>query len=260
MIFGKLIAGPLGLLVAGLPGLILGLLAGHFFDRGLQKSLSFTSPQRAGQIQESFFETIFLLLGYLAKSDGRVSEQEIAQTEQIFAQMGLSPEQRRRAIELFQSGSSNTFNLQTTVGNFTEACGPQKQLQHNLMVFLISMALADGLLESAERSALNQIAVLMGYGTRKLDLLLKMINAQQQYSNQQSQKSSVNQLQQAHDVLGVDASMDDKTVKRAYRKLMSENHPDKLIAQGVPEHMLKMATEKSQNIQSAYEQIKQSRK
>jgi DnaJ like chaperone protein len=66
-------------------------------------------------------------------------------------------------------------------------------------------------------------------------------------------------LNDAYAALGVSADVDDKTLKRAYRKLMSENHPDKLIAKGVPDDMIKLATERSQEIQAAYEMIKKSR-
>jgi DnaJ like chaperone protein len=66
-------------------------------------------------------------------------------------------------------------------------------------------------------------------------------------------------LKDAYEALGIASDVDDKALKRAYRKLMSENHPDKLIAKGVPEDMIKLATERSQEIQAAYEMIKKSR-
>jgi DnaJ like chaperone protein len=66
-------------------------------------------------------------------------------------------------------------------------------------------------------------------------------------------------LEDAYDALGVTPEVGDKDLKRAYRKLMSENHPDKLIAQGVPEDMVKLATERSQEIQAAYEMVRKAR-
>ena len=63
----------------------------------------------------------------------------------------------------------------------------------------------------------------------------------------------------AYAALGVDSSVSDRELKRAYRKRMSENHPDKLIARGVPEDMVRLATERSQEIQSAYEQVRRQR-
>ena len=82
MFFGKVIGGLLGLAAGGIPGLILGVLIGHTFDRALVKVLRFGSPENIERIKNSFFETTFLLSGYLAKVDGRVSKSEIDHTEQ----------------------------------------------------------------------------------------------------------------------------------------------------------------------------------
>ena len=132
MIYGKLIGGLIGLLAGGVFGLIIGVFIGHTFDRGLSHTLGFGSPENIERIKTSFFETTFLLSGYLAKADGRVSEQEVAHTEQIFNQMGLSAEQRERAIELFRRGSANEFQLEPVVSAYLQTCGPQRQLQQTL--------------------------------------------------------------------------------------------------------------------------------
>ena len=118
MFYGKLVAGLIGLLVAGPIGLVVGVLIGHFFDRGLLKTLRFASPENIARIKNSFFETTFLLLGFMAKSDGRISQEEVDHTESIIAQMGLNPEQRQRAIDLFRRGSGADFQLEPVVSQF----------------------------------------------------------------------------------------------------------------------------------------------
>ena len=137
MIYGKLIGGLLGLLVGNVFGLIVGVFIGHTFDRGLAATLKFGSPENLERIKINFFETTFLLLGYLAKADGRVSKQEIAHTEQIFNQMGLSAQQRERAIELFRQGSAGDFQVEPAVAAFVQTCGSQRQLQQTMLLFLI---------------------------------------------------------------------------------------------------------------------------
>ena len=77
----------------------------------------------------------------------------------------------------------------------------------------------------------------------------------QQYQNYQGTRRQQVSLQDAYLLLGISASVSNAEVKRAYRKLMSQHHPDKLIAKGLPEEMLKLATEKTQNIKAAYESI-----
>ena len=260
MIYGKIIGGLLGLLVGGVVGLIIGLLIGHSFDKGLVKTLQFGSPENIERIKTSFFETTFLLSGYLAKADGRVSKEEIAHTEQVFTQMGLSLEQRQRAIELFRQGSSGEFQVEPAVSAFLQTCGPQRQLQQTLLLFLISLALADQTIEPAEHAALERVATLMGLGVAQLEQLLRMAQAQEHFHGQGGFAAQPGtSIDDAYTALGVGSQVNDKELKRAYRKLMSENHPDKLIAKGVPEDMVKLATERSQEIQAAYEMVRKHR-
>lgn len=260
MFYGKVICGLIGLAAGSIPGLILGVLIGHAFDRALAKALQFGSVGNLAQIKNSFFETTFLLSGYLAKVDGRISESEIAHTEQIIAQMGLNGEQRLRAIELFHRGAASDFAMESVVAEFVRNIGGQRQLQQTLLLFLISLAHADRGMEPAEHAALVRIAGAMGLSAAALEQLLRMANAQAGF--QQRRRASeprTSTLDDAYKALGAVSTASDNEVKRAYRKLMSENHPDKLIAKGVPEEMIKLATERTQEIQAAYAMIKQNR-
>jgi DnaJ like chaperone protein len=181
MIYGKIVGGLLGLLVGGIVGLVIGVLIGHSFDKGLAKTLQFGSAENIELIKTSFFETTFLLSGYLAKADGRVSKQEIEHTEQIFTQMGLSATQRQRGIDLFRQGSASDFQVEPTVSAFVQTCGPQRQLQQTMMLFLISVALADHKIDPAEHDALARVATLMGLGLAQLEQLLRMAQAQEHF-------------------------------------------------------------------------------
>jgi len=261
MIYGKLIAGLIGLLVGGLFGLIIGIFIGHSFDKGLARTFSFASPENLARIKNSFFETTFLLLGHLAKADGRISQKEIDHTELIITQMGLDMAQRERAIGLFRDGAAPGFELEVALSNFNQVCGAQKQLQQTMLLFLISLALADNhRIEESELTALQNIARLMGFSPAQLQQLLRMAQAQESFhGGAGAAAGSGIGLKEAYAALGVTEDVTDKDLKRAYRKLMSENHPDKLIAKGVPEDMIKIATEKSQEIQSAYEMVRKQR-
>jgi DnaJ like chaperone protein len=260
MFFGKVIGGLIGLLAAGIPGLVLGVLVGHTFDRGLVTTLKFGSPGNVERIKTSFFETTFLLSGYIAKADGRVSEQEVHHTEQMFVQMNLDAVQRSRAIELFRSGAAADFQVEVAISDFLRICGHQQQLQQTLLLYLISLAMADQRIESGEQAGLERIARLMGFGAERLVQLLRMARAQEQFHGEQGfQAQPGTRLEDAYAALGVPKSASDRELKQAYRRRISENHPDKLIAKGVPEDMVKLATERSQEIQAAYDMIKQTR-
>ena len=130
--------------------------------------------------------------------------------------------------------------------------------QDLLLVFLeiqIQVAFADGSLDPAEREALHRIAKTLGFSARDLDALLEMIIAGAQFNQHGRQVNSEEQKQQAYKVLGVDNGADEQTVKKAYRKLMAQHHPDKLIAKGLPPEMMEAAKQKAQDIQAAYELI-----
>ena len=261
MIFGKLIAGAIGLLAGGIPGLLIGIIIGHAFDRGLARTLGAGSPENLAVIQTRFFETTFRLLGYLAKADGRISQQEIDHTEAVIRQMGLTADQRQHAIALFREGAAPAFDPAVAVSGFNEVCGAHPLLRQTLLSSLIALALADGhQLQDAERSALQRVAGFMGFDAGQLAQLLQMMQAQEQFHYQgHVQSGGEGAIAAAYRALGVDADCDEQTLKRAYRKLMSQHHPDKLIARGVPESMIRLATEKSQEIQAAYDTVRRHR-
>ncbi|MFK7975297.1 MAG: co-chaperone DjlA [Halioglobus sp.] len=260
--YGKLIGGILGFLAGGFFGLILGLLGGHAFDRGVFQVFRLASPKNLKLVRDTFFDTTFLLCGHLAKADGRISEAEVAHAEQLFLQLGLQPEQRKQAIAQFQAGAAPSFKIEDATKVFIATCGRQPQLVKTLLLFLISQAHADSKLDEVEREVLINIARELGVDAVALHRLINMAQAQQQFhsgAGGAAQTSRATSIEAAYAALGVDSTVDDKGLKRAYRKLMSEHHPDKLIAKGVPEAMIKGATERSQEIQSAYEAVRKHR-
>lgn len=267
---GKVIAGVIGFLAFGPAGLLFGLVLGHAFDKGLWRALQLSSPEAVHIMRDQFFETTFTLLGFVAKADGRVSEAEIAQTEALFAQLHLTAAQRRTAIERFKTGSASGFDPASTVGRFTTCLGPRLQAQRTLMAILVGIALADGSFSERERSAIYRLSDLLGLPHREVAQLISMANAQAQFQEGRYRRSGeehsyaeasreASQLDTAYAALGVEASASDSDIKRRYRKLMSENHPDKLIAEGVPDELLKVATERAQEITAAYDVIQNAR-
>lgn len=273
MLFGKLIGGILGYLVFGWLGAVIGIVVGHAFDRGLATvagGVGGASPE----LQRQFFEAVFTVMGRLAKADGRISEAEIKQAEAIITQLGLSDEHRREAIELFQRGAKTDFIIEETLLPFKQGCQRYPHLIELFLTFLALVAHADGHLDSAEIELLKQVANTLGLSPQQFSAWLSMAAAQSQFFGGQyrqqngrqsgyrysTSQSRVDPLDAGYKALGVEASISDPELKKAYRKLMSQYHPDKLIAQGVPEDMVRLGTEKAQEIQAAYDLIVKSRK
>lgn len=261
---GKLIGAILGFFVGGPLFVLLGLAVGHFFDRGLVQAMGFNYGAERERIQSVFFDTIFSVLGHLAKADGRVCESEVAQAEAIISQLGLNAERRAEAIKHFKSGSADDYNLEAQMSAFLAVAKHQALLRRMFLEALFAMALADGEIDSAEQGVLATVARYLGLPQREFERWLNMAKAQRNFHQQSSgfggsQPSPAHALHDAYKAIGVEETASDAELKKAYRRLMSEHHPDKLIAKGVPEDMIKLATEKSQEIQAAYEMIKKSR-
>jgi len=256
--WGKLIGSGLGFMMGGPLGAVMGAALGHQFDKGthyLEQDIPTGNTQRT---QAAFFTASFSVMGHLAKIDGQVSKSEIKLAEQVMNQMQLSPEQRTAAINLFNEGKQANFPLDDVLQQFRKECHRRTNLLQMFLEILISTALADGHIDTEEEPLLIHIGQQIGFDTSTIQQLMQMVGAQKQYVNQPTRAHAT--LDDAYSVLGVDRNSSDNDLKKAYRRLMSQHHPDKLVAKGLPEEMIKLATEKTQEIKAAYDQIKHSRK
>ena len=256
---GKLIGGLIGLFTLGPVGLILGVIVGHFFDKGLNQVGMGLNPEQRRELESRFVNTLFPLLGLIAKADGQVTQEEIDHTEQVMAKYGITGANRQQAIELFKRGTETNFQLAPVVRDFYSATQLQSNLRRVLLTYLVGIAMADGELHPGEERVLREIADGLGFGGAMFEQLMAMLRAQYQFRDHSAPPAG-HELETAYAALGVDKSVTDAQLKKAYRKLMSENHPDKLMGQGVPDHMIKVATERAQEVQRAYDLIRKARK
>jgi len=255
----KFIGIVLGYFLLGFFGAFLGYLFGSSIDRARAYGLGGLNPLSNAQRKDVFLETVFVLMGKLAKADGRISKDEISHVELFIKKNGMSAEHRKQAIEQFKLGSANDFDITDTLNKFMASCGHTLNLKQVLLMYLIVMALADGKLDAAEQTLLEKIALHLGYSQAQFRHMLEMVLNQSHFSQGQSQQNAASAIEDAYKALGVTKDNTDQEIKRAYRKLMSQYHPDKLIGQGLPEDMIAVATEQAKEIQVAYDLIKKHR-
>lgn len=256
--WGKVIGGTFGFVMGGPLGAVLGAALGNYFDAGLDGVAKdgLGNIQHNERVQTAFFTAVFSLMGYIAKADGRVSRDEIALAEQVMGQMQLQPAQRKLAIKLFEQGKQDNFPYQDVLAQFKQECLRRRNLIQMFLEILTATALADGDMAQNERRVLESIAATLGYPQQAFDQLVLRLRAQFRFQNE---ASPVDRLRDAYKVLGLESSADISEVKKAYRKLMSQHHPDKLVSKGLPEEMMEMAKKKTQEIKTAYDTIMEHR-
>jgi DnaJ like chaperone protein len=260
---GKAVGAVLGYVAFGPVGSMLGILVGHQFDReGGPASGAGSASARARlyEISTVFFRTTFYVMGHLAKSDGRVTETEIQAARLVMQQLRLSPSEVQFAIDCFTRGKDPAFPVDRALEELRAACEGRPDLTRFFIEIEMRAALYGNGMQGPVRQRLIAMAQSLGISGLELAHMEALIRA---YSRGQQGGTTApppaERLADAYEMLEVAKDASDAEVTKAYRRQMSRNHPDKLKANGLPESMLEMAKEKTQQIQRAYETIKESR-
>jgi DnaJ like chaperone protein len=289
--YGKIVGAIIGLAIFRWPGMFLGLIVGHLFDVYYAKDFAkqggfakFFTNTVSIQRQAIFFHALFSALGHICKADGKVTEDEIAVASKLMDNMRLRGDTRSEAQQAFRDGKAKNFPLEQMLNDFKRHSHGRRDILQVFLEILISAACADGRITPPELGVLEKVALTLGFSTKDLHFLISTYEAEQRFRSHSAhsknaqgengrsehkrgeqrqqayqQYSSSHSLQDAYHILGINAQDDNKTIKRAYKKQMSLHHPDKLSAKGLPEQALEMAKVKAQDIQAAYELIKQKR-
>ncbi|NMH64869.1 co-chaperone DjlA [Shewanella salipaludis] len=252
-VWGKVFGFIIGFMFGRIFGAILGLWLGHMYDR--RQPLA--AGLHGGSRQALFFNTTFAVMGHVAKASGQVTQTDIRIATLLMDQMQLSGDARRDAQQAFRQGKEADFDIHASLSALRRLTLGRPELIQMFIEIQIQTALSDGELDAKEHGILLVIAQELGLGRAQLDAMLKRWQAE--YRFHQAPGTNRTSITDAYHLLGLASSATDQEVKRAYRKLMNEHHPDKLIAKGLPAEMMALAKAKAQDIQAAYDRVKTER-
>jgi DnaJ like chaperone protein len=258
-----LIGAVLGMwLTHNLLGALIGGAIGFMFDASRQQRGR--TPSQGGYIGP-----LFALIGAVAKADGRISEQEIAIAERLMARMGLDQNDRRIAIDAFNEGKQPEFNAAAVIDELRQWVGHRRDHAFPVIDVVIDTVLAEGSPSPEKMAILRQLAFALRVSDMELMALMAMKGyawnagaSGRSYRGNGAgggyvppQRST--QGPDPYAVLGIQRDSDDRAIKRAYRKLISEHHPDRLG--DLPDDMRRRAESRASEINAAYERIKAER-
>ncbi|WDY57624.1 TerB family tellurite resistance protein [Pseudomonas sp. PSKL.D1] len=248
---GTLIGLGAGFVVASIPGALLGGLLGQAMDRRLRvRGWEDMRERLGGRPAMRDDELLFVLLGRLAKSDGRVAEQHIQQARQEMVRLDMAEAARLRAIAAFNRGKAGKDRLTRHLHRIRE----QPNAAEGTLRACWRMAWADGKAGHHER------ALLLDWG-RKLGMSARQVQAiSGEYEPRKMPPSGgAMTYVAAMRLLAVEADTESDQIKQAYRRLVSRHHPDKLAGSGATEAQVREATERTRELHQAYALIRKRR-
>ena len=243
-IWGKVIGGVAGFAIGGPLGAILGTVAGHAVDKAkAAEAASGLSGTTAGERQVAFTTAVIVLCAKMAKADGQVTPDEITAFKRIFQ---IPPEEQENVGKLFNEARTEATGFEPYAQQIAMLFSHQPTVLEEILGAFVS-AKADGVVHPNELQFVQQVAMIFGFGPHQFERL-KTIHL-----------GSADEEADAYEVLGLTRDATDVDIKKIYRKLIRENHPDTLMAQGMPQEFIDLANDKMATINAAYDRIAKER-
>jgi DnaJ like chaperone protein len=257
---GKIIGTMIGL-ATGKPWIaLIGLVLGHQFDKGFAERFSYVGRDnfdpRLDRLPESFVKALFQTMGHLAKADGRVTEDEIRATRALMHRLGLGPSKIRQAIEWFDGGKQEHFSLVSTLRQLRQQSARRVEMRGLFVRLLMEVSLSKDRLHKRERALYWTVCTELGIGRVELAQLEAMIRAQRGFRRSPQGNADAARVRGAYQALGIGESSSNAEIKKAYRRLMNKNHPDKLASQNPDAAAIAEAERRTREIRGAYEMLK----
>ncbi|MGD1820360.1 MAG: TerB family tellurite resistance protein [Pleomorphochaeta sp.] len=258
--YGKLIGGLLGFTLGGPLGLIAGIAFGNLFDKAdtYDTNNSYTGTKyyefgqrrmnRVEQRNMLFFVGVFSLLARMSQADSTVSKEERAAVNNfIDNDLNLDMASRDAARRVFEAALVNGGTVEQFARQLYSAFNHDQAILQLTIEALFKVAVADGNISIEEENIIKQVIAIFRFSPSYY------AGMKNKYSTESFSDKT------AYAVLGLSKDATESEIKKAYRKLSIEYHPDTIASKGLPEEFSKMATQKFREIQTAYEKIKKER-
>jgi len=262
--WGKVV-GALAGLATGRPWMgLIGLFLGHQFDRGFADRFTKFGPgvsnDRLEQLPQHFVQALFQTMGHIAKADGRVSEDEIRAARALMHRLGFGPLEIRQAIAWFEAGKNSAFPLKSTLRQVRAESARRAEGRALFLRLLMEVALSKPTLHQRERAALWTVCTELDIGRVELAQLEAMLRAQRGFRRSAAGDADARRVDAAYTTLGVGKTSSNDEIKKAYRRLMNKNHPDKLASANPDAAAIAEAERRTREVRSAYEMLKARRR
>ena len=259
------------LIVLIVASVVYGLAVASRASEPAEPESSATTDRSSNDSSDLFFSAVFLVMGHLAKADGAVTRDEIRFAIGVMDRMGLPEPAREQARILFREGASPHFEIHQVLARVRLGID-DPELRVALVGIAVRAAIVDGVLHSRERDLLERVCWGLGLSEAHLSALIAEArndwHAHRSTSGPEESRSRSEQIPDeeerlvtadAYRLLQVDPTSSDAEVRQAYRKLMTEYHPDRLVSKGLPEDMMQYATERTRMLTEAWEHLKRVR-
>ena len=238
---GKILGGGLGALFGGPIGAILGATLGHQLYDAMRKSDLSALEHK----QSVYFVATFSMLAKLAKADGLVSQHEIDIIDRMMRNnMQLTPVARDFAIRIFNEAKNSSQTFGDYAQQMADEFGRSSEILISMMELLFVVGHADGRIDPPEEALLREAAAVFGLAAR-YDEILRRVTGQ----------GGQDDLEASYAILGATRNESLREVKKRYRKLAMEHHPDRVQAQGLAPELASLAEERFKEIQHAWDVV-----
>jgi DnaJ like chaperone protein len=245
-IWGKIIGGAGGFALGGPLGGLMGAVAGHAYDKMKDGEIDSIAGDTGAQ-QIAFTAAIIVLSAKMAKADGQVTREEVDAFKRLF---NIPPDEMKNVGRLFDEAKQDARGFEPYAEQIAMLFAHEPMVLEELLGALFHIARADGFFHPEENNLLRKTALIFGFSEYQYERL-KAIHM-----------GEVGRDEKASDpyqILGLERDVSDATIKKTYRKLIRENHPDTLIARGMPQEFIDVANEKMAAINAAYDLVEKER-